>query len=387
MIERVLVDESIAGPINMTAPRPSTAVQIRDCIGGSGGERRAALRKALLAASSQSRAAVDASSPAATDGDSDAETFRSRSHWAYPAKLLQAGYRWRVTSISDALEPSGPPTRADPTRSPSSLGRRRTAHETGDIPVSWMEAGSGYPLVVCSAAALPYEYWSTVLGFLSIRYRTFFLHPRGLWGGHLPVRASEMSVADHARDLSFLVRHLGLTEYGIVGHCAGVPSVVAGLSLLQVRPRRVLLVSSRLSPGPALAKIETVAGLVHTNPQFRLQYARVAAAYAPPELRQRLEQQLLDARELEAHIYAVQSVREHRFDDPWPRDVHATLAWASGDAADIRSSMREYAERLGPQCRSASEFDGNHFTFLTDVAAAGRVVEAAFGDEARAHAA
>jgi hypothetical protein len=111
-------------------------------------------------------------------------------------------------------------------------------------------------------------------------------------------------------------------------------------------------------------------------------YARAAAAYAPPELQKGLERQLTDVRELEAHIHAIQSVREHSFDDAWPRDVLAMLAWASTDAEVIRLSMREYAERLGRQCRWTKEFAGDHFTFLKEVTVAARIVETAFGDVA-----
>ena len=199
MLERVLVDDSLSGPINMTAPQPTTAVKLRDSTAPPRQDRRTTLRTLLLSASTRPGTTPDASSPTPLDSDSAAGHVQSQSHWAYPAKLTQAGYRWRVTSIYDALERCESPTRDELTGSLPTFGMRRTVHETGDIPISWTEAGSGYPLIICSAAALPYEHWTTLLRFLSVRYRTFFLHPRGLWGGHLPDNPCHMSVADHAR--------------------------------------------------------------------------------------------------------------------------------------------------------------------------------------------
>ena len=110
----------------------------------------------------------------------------------------------------------------------------------------------------------------------------------------------------------------------------------------------------------------------------------VAAAYAPPELQQDLEQQLTNVRELEAHIHAIQSVREHAFDDAWPQDVLAMLAWATTDAEAIRSSMRAYGERLGQRCWAVNEFHGDHFAFLNDINVGARLVETAFGEVAHA---
>jgi hypothetical protein len=389
MLERALVDSGLTGPVNMAAPTPTTATDLRDLALAPRQDRRAALRRRLLstngelaAAASTPPAAPPRSEAAAVDWKSAAADFQSRSHWAYPAKLMRHGYRWRVTSISDALERGATTSAAGPAATRPAFGTRSTVRETGDIPVSWTEAGSGYPLVVCSAAALPYEYWIPLLRVLSVRYRTYFLHPRGLWGGHLPADPSEMTVSDHARDLAFLVRHLHLREYGVVGHCAGVPVILAGLPLLAVRPGRVLLVSARLSPGPSLANFGGVTERVRTDPRFRTRYARVGAAYAPPELQPDLADQLTDARQLEAHVHAVQSVREHPFDDPWPDGVTATLAWASADAEEIRLSMREYAERLGRRSRGASELAGDHFTFLNEITVAARLVESAFGEEA-----
>jgi NAD dependent epimerase/dehydratase family enzyme len=378
MIERVIVDDTVAGAVNMTAPRPTTAKHLRDLAVGNRDHRRAQLRASLRPDGSGTSRGV--ASPAASHhtASADSDRYESQPHWVFPAKLMAAGYRWRVTEVVDALDSGRSATDKGGRGDPSSTGVRHTVTDSRGAPVSWTELGTGFPLVVCSAAAVPHPYWRDLLELLAVRYRTLFLHPRGLWGGHLPADLSAMSVADHARDLSALVQRLELKEFGIIGHCSGVATVVEGLASLSVRPRRVLLVSAAMGPGPAVANFEQVMTLVRSDARFREHYTHVAAAYAPDALRSRLESELTDVLQMEGHMRAVQSVREYAFERPWPDDVSAAFAWAGEDTDRVRATMRSYAAKLGPRSLGADELTGDHFTFLTDPGAAARIVDRVF---------
>jgi hypothetical protein len=87
-----------------------------------------------------------------------------------------------VTSIAAAVRHAPSQDRS----TALAVGVRRTVRGAGDGSFSWTELGSGYPLIVCSSAALAYEVWSGLLGALTPRYRTVFLHPRSLWACYLP---------------------------------------------------------------------------------------------------------------------------------------------------------------------------------------------------------
>ena len=232
--------------------------------------------------------------------------------------------------------------------------------------ISWSELGAGFPLIICSPAAVPFWFWEPLLRRLSKKFRVIFVHPRGLWGSRLPADLRAMTVSDHAGDLVTLLSRLGLSSYGVVAHCIGAAPVVAGLDRLSPLPERVVFVSNRFAAGPVTSNLESVILKTRSDERFRLQYAHVAAAYAPPKIRAKLEPQLQDPYELEAHLRAIQSVREYSYEIAWPRSVHALFAMSKSDSDEIRSSTAVFAERLGNTSLGLLDLEGDHFEFQQD---------------------
>ena len=265
-----------------------------------------------------------------------------------------------------------------------------TAPETGPIRhqrtspdggvVQWTEFGRGFPVVICSPPAVPFSYWQPTLTTLADRSRFYFVHPRALWDGYMPEDLREVTVEDHARDLTLVIDTLALDRYAILAHCAGVTPVVAGLPRLARPPLRMLLVSTRFSRGVPIDNLERVLDRIRTDPRFRAQYMKVVSAYAPPTIRGFLEQELADVRKLEAQLHAVQSTRLYAFDDPLPSDVTVLLARSQDDFLSIRDTVEAYGRRLGDRCLGVVDLAGGHCALQEDVEAGKRLLIQAFGD-------
>lgn len=241
----------------------------------------------------------------------------------------------------------------------------------------WTEVGSGYPIVVCSAPAVPYEYWAPLLESLSSRFRCIFVHGRGLWDGYLPRDPKGMSVGSRVGDIMSVAECLSLEGFGVLGHCSAVTVVLASVPRLRTRPEAALLVSGR-SGYSAVGNFDAVASLIRSDSRFREHYARLAAAYAPAELREGLEQQLLDERRLEGHVYSLQSLRLYSTDFASLGNMPVALAWAQEDMPGVSDTMQDYADRLGRQCEWTHVFEGDHFAFIRNTEVGARLVERAF---------
>jgi pimeloyl-ACP methyl ester carboxylesterase len=245
------------------------------------------------------------------------------------------------------------------------------------LPVSWIEVGDGFPIVVCSAPAVPFDYWKKMLESLGDRYRFIFVHTRGLWGSHVPVDLTRVTVQDHARDLAFVVEELRLERYGMLGHCSGVTNIVASFSRLAKRPERVVLASTRFGLGASMG-LEKILTRARSDARIRSQLVTVVTAYAPPALRAPLEKELGDMNVLEAQLRAIASVRAYAYDEPWPSDVEALLVRSMGDYDSIRETTSDYATRLGDRCLGVIDLEGGHCALLEDLDAARRVLSRAW---------
>jgi pimeloyl-ACP methyl ester carboxylesterase len=209
-------------------------------------------------------------------------------------------------------------------------------------------------------------------------YSFVFIHPRGLWDGALPDDLRATTVDHHAKDLAAIVEHLSLNRYGVIAHCAGVATAVAGFNYLQHRPERALFCSTRFSQGTPLEGLERIVERVLKDPRFCGQYAKVISAYAPPSLRRSLESELANAQKLAAQLYAVQSSREYVYADAWPGDVRVILAYATGDFEALRRSTDEYARKVGDRCMAVLELEGSHCVLQEDLIIGRRLIQDTF---------
>jgi pimeloyl-ACP methyl ester carboxylesterase len=259
-------------------------------------------------------------------------------------------------------------------------GRRNSTISQDGSVICWTELGRGFPLVICSPAAIPYSYWMSMLELIEQEFRCIFLHPRGIWEGWLPDNIHAVTVDHHARDLAAVVRACSLDLYGIVGHCAGVTTTVAAFKYLTQRPKRVALCSTRFGRGTPIDGLDRVADRVLTDARFRRQYTQVVSAYAPAALRNRLEVELACPKKLASHLFYVQSTREYLFEELWPDDVSAVLAWARDDFDVLRESTKRYAHKLGKRCVWSTELEGGHCVLQEDKIIGSRLLREVFNE-------
>jgi len=241
---------------------------------------------------------------------------------------------------------------------------RRGVRSQDQAKVEWTEYGTGFAVLVSAPAAIPTWYWEPFIRTVGEHFRTVLVHPRGLGHGELPNDLRAVTVADHARDLLRVIEELRLEDYAIVGHCIGAAPVFKCLSKLSRRPRLVMVTSARLEAGTAAQNLEKVIERVRADLHFRRQYAQVAAGYAPEAFRRELELRLQSSDELEAHLWAVQSVRLYSYSDPWPVDVAAVFVTSTGDLESIKASTVAYASGLGATSRRHFQLEGGHFAIL-----------------------
>src|SRR6187397_451545 len=84
---------------------------------------------------------------------------------------------------------------------------------------AYVDAGSGPPIVLLHGVGLTGAMWSPIAERLQQRHRVIV--PDMLGHGGSPQPRADASLADYAKQIVTLVRHLGIASAGVVGFSMG----------------------------------------------------------------------------------------------------------------------------------------------------------------------
>lgn len=126
--------------------------------------------------------------------------------------------------------------------------------------MAYMERGSGPPLVLVHGSLSDYRTWAPLLADLSAENRVFALSLRHAYPERWDGKGNDLSLSEHAKDVSSFIEALGVGPVHLLGHSRGAGVALLAASMHPERIRSLILADvypfKTLLPNTAAVKTE-----------------------------------------------------------------------------------------------------------------------------------
>ena len=121
-------------------------------------------------------------------------------------------------------------------------------------PLSYVEAGSGPPLMIVNAYGVSVKLWDKTIDLLGQQFRVLSWNMRGFVEGEYDLK---FTLKDHAADLIEILGHAGIDDVHLLAYCSGTKVALEATAALGPRLRSLTFVGGNFWPLPGYGPMQS----------------------------------------------------------------------------------------------------------------------------------